>query len=294
MRDALGLAEATALALEHGDDLARGDEREVVAAVAVEVADGERRGGLDGLARVDLAGVAELALALAVKDHQLGGRAVEGEVGLAVGVEVADAEADDLLVHRDAHQPHPPVVLDDGSVPSSSAHRPRRRGLAGLLGREEQVDPRPAVVHGDDVVNLVAVDVANDQAVDPRVELVDLGGEETEVVGQPGLVGGPPDLGHEGQDEPQGRGPRRNPAQMHVGRPAILPRLESSPACRPDRTRLRISGRSDKMRPARRRPPGGPAAEIMGHARERSAVILSAWRTNSLRGASAPRTPRGS
>ena len=119
--------------------------------------------------------------ALVEEDLDLGRRPVVDQVGLAVAVEVAGVEADDFLVHRDAHQPHPPVGVE---LVGLLAERARLRLVGRPLGAQEQVDPRPAVVDDDDVVRLVAVHVLDEQVADPPLELVDLQRQEPEIIGE--------------------------------------------------------------------------------------------------------------
>ncbi len=56
-----------------------------------------------------------------------------------------------------------------------------------LLGREQQVDARPAVIADDDVVDLVAVQVRELKVADPAIELVELQRQKPEVVGELGF-----------------------------------------------------------------------------------------------------------
>ena len=132
-------------------------------------------------AGIDLLGIAELSLALVEQDLDLGRRAVEHQVGLAVAVEVAGIHADDFLVDRNAHQPHPAVVLE---VVGVLAERAVRLVVVGFLGAQQQVDPRPAVVADDDVVDLVAVQVLEQEVADPVIELVELQRQEPEIIGE--------------------------------------------------------------------------------------------------------------
>ncbi len=177
----LGLGERPRGGLVDEHQLVLRQQRDVVPAVLVQVADGQGAGTLDRLARADLLGAAEPPLPLVEEDLHLGRRTVEHHVGLAVAVEVAGVHADDFLVHRDAHQPHPPVVLE---VVGVLAERAVRLVVVGLLGAQQQVDPRPAVIADDDVVDLVAVQVLEHQVADPMLELVDLQGLEPEVIGE--------------------------------------------------------------------------------------------------------------
>ena len=122
-----------------------------------------------------------MPLALVEQDLDLGRRAVENEVGLAVSIEVAGIHADDFLVDGNADQPHPPVVFELVGV---FAERARRLVVVGFLGAQEQVDPRPAVVGDDDVVDLVAVQVFELEVADPIIKLVKLERLEPEVIGE--------------------------------------------------------------------------------------------------------------
>ena len=54
---------------------------------------------------------------------------------------------------------------------------------------KQQVDPRPAVVADDDVVDLVAVQVLELKVADPRVELVKLERQKPEIIGELGTGG---------------------------------------------------------------------------------------------------------
>ena len=122
-----------------------------------------------------------MPLSLVEQDLDLGRRAVENEVGLAVSVEVAGIDADDFLVDRDADEPHAAVVFELVGVFAEWAGR---LVVVGFLGAQEQVDPRPAVVADDDVVDLVAVQVLELEVADPIIELVKLERQEPEVIGE--------------------------------------------------------------------------------------------------------------
>jgi len=148
----LGLAELAPLTLVNQHQLVRGEQGEVIAPVPVQVAHRQGRSTLDGLARVDSPGAAEDALPLVDQHDELGRIAVKGQVGTAVAVEIAGLKADDLLVDRHAHQPHPLVARDLVRLPViGGCHI---LGAFGLLAPQEQVDARPAVVDDEDVVDL--------------------------------------------------------------------------------------------------------------------------------------------
>ena len=181
VRHALGLAQAPGRGLIDEDQFLLRQQGQVVAAVLVEVAHGQCRRPLNGVAGIDLLGTAEPALSLVEEDLDLGRRAVEDEVGLAVSIEVAGIHADDFLVDRDAHEPHATVVLEIVGV---LAERAGGLVVVGFLGAQQQVDPRPAVVADDDVVDLVAVQVLELEVADPAVELVELQRQEPEVIGE--------------------------------------------------------------------------------------------------------------
>ena len=150
----LGLAELPLVLLLHQDQFVGSEQGDIVLAVAVEVADGQRQPPLDDLAGVDAlgVGVVEPAFAVVVEDDELGGVAVEDEVGLAVAVEVAGREADDLLVDGHAHEPHSAVV---GDLVDLGLGEGGDGGVRRLLAAQEEVDPRSAVVAHGHVVGLV-------------------------------------------------------------------------------------------------------------------------------------------
>ena len=181
VRHAFGLAQTSRGGLINEDQFFLRQQGQVVAAVLVVVAHGERRRPLDGVAGIDLLGTAEVALSLVIQDLDLGRRAVEDEVGLAVSVEIAGIHADDFLVDGNADEPHAPVVFELVGV---LAERARRLVVVGLLGAQEQVDPRPAIVGDDDVVDLVAVQVLELEVADPIVKLVKLQRLEPEIIGE--------------------------------------------------------------------------------------------------------------
>ena len=126
-------------------------------------------------------GLPKSALSLIEQDLDLGRRSIKNKVGLAVSVEVARIDADDCFVDRDADQPHPAVVLELVGI---FAERARAVVVGGFLGAQEEVDPRPAVVGDEDVVDLVAIQVLELEVADPVIKLVELERLESEVIGE--------------------------------------------------------------------------------------------------------------
>ena len=182
----LGLGKDSGRCLVDEDQVVLGQQDDVVAAILVQVANGQRSRRLDRVATGDLLAAAEPAGALVEQDLDLGGRSVINQVGFAVAVEVSGCQADDFLVDGHARQPHSLVKLQ---VIDFFAERPRLGLVARPLRAQEQVDARASVVADDDVARPVAVQVANHQVADPPLELVDLQRLETEVIGELGGVG---------------------------------------------------------------------------------------------------------
>ena len=120
--------------------------------------------------------------ALVVEHNKLSGVAVVGEVRPAVAIQIGDRQAGDALFRGDGFHAEPGIGRQ--LVQLAFAFGPGLLGQVGLAGLViEQVDPRVGIVHHDDVVQTVAIEVRHAQLAHLAVDWKFLGPRETKAAG---------------------------------------------------------------------------------------------------------------
>ena len=179
-----GVGEGVVGALAEEVDVLLGEQKEVGQPVSVEVAGREGIGVEEPVAKVHAARERPGIGALVELDHQLLGLAEVGKVGTGIAVEVGDDQRRDALLGGDAVDAEAGVRRELVHVTASDGGLGGVAGLARRVGEPrlvvEEGDLGPRVVHHDQVVASVAVEVGRPQEVDASIHGEDLGPQEPE------------------------------------------------------------------------------------------------------------------